>query len=288
MSTQAVQTATGRCSEFSAAAAWDHAWSSKLKLDTTTLERRPFVALLMWTHVLRSAARPASAVVSIRIGGPALALAAAACGSAAGSVASANGAGGGTGPPTDAEAAEARRVLEAYFATTEPAEGGRGAVRLRKPVVDGEKSVGDYQRSLVDHDRSGTSDDEATVADPGPTRSPTAPVAAAAATVPWASTTLQALRELQAAFARARDWDQFHTPRNILIALTGEVGELAEIFQWKGEVARGLPVSSIRHTQPCAALFLLFARSLRVALAEDFVLSSGRVGVHRRGEGSRG
>jgi hypothetical protein len=145
-------------------------------------------------------------------------------------------------------------VLEAYFATTEPAEGGRGAVRLRKPVVDGEKSVGDYQRSLVDHDRSGTSDDEATVADPGPTRSLTAPVAAAAATVPWASTTLQALRELQAAFARARDWDQFHTPRNILIALTGEVGELAEIFQWKGEVARGLPVSLYPpHTALCSA-----------------------------------
>ena len=53
---------------------------------------RQCVALVMWTHVLRSTALPAAAVVSIRIGGPALALAAAACGSAAGSVASANGA----------------------------------------------------------------------------------------------------------------------------------------------------------------------------------------------------
>jgi len=44
-----------------------------------------------------------------------------------------------------------------------------------------------------------------------------------------------------AAFAAERDWDQFHTPRNILLALCGEVGELAECFQWKGEVARGLP-----------------------------------------------
>jgi dCTP diphosphatase len=33
-------------------------------------------------------------------------------------------------------------------------------------------------------------------------------------------------------FARQRDWDQFHTPRNLILALTGEVGELAEIFQW--------------------------------------------------------
>ncbi|TYH26822.1 hypothetical protein ES288_A02G019300v1 [Gossypium darwinii] len=38
-----------------------------------------------------------------------------------------------------------------------------------------------------------------------------------------------------------RDWDQFHSPRNLLLALVGEVGELSEIFQWKGEVPRGLP-----------------------------------------------
>ncbi|CAN6479523.1 unnamed protein product [Victoria cruziana] len=42
-------------------------------------------------------------------------------------------------------------------------------------------------------------------------------------------------------FASARDWDQFHSPRNLLLAMVGEVGELSEIFQWKGEVARGLP-----------------------------------------------
>jgi len=37
-------------------------------------------------------------------------------------------------------------------------------------------------------------------------------------------------------FASDREWDQFHTPRNLLLALVGEVGELSEIFQWKGEV----------------------------------------------------
>ncbi|MGL6069889.1 nucleotide pyrophosphohydrolase [Craterilacuibacter sp.] len=34
-------------------------------------------------------------------------------------------------------------------------------------------------------------------------------------------------------FADARDWQRFHTPKNLVLALTGEVGELAEIFQWK-------------------------------------------------------
>ncbi len=36
-------------------------------------------------------------------------------------------------------------------------------------------------------------------------------------------------------FADARDWAQFHSPKNLVMALTGEVGELAEIFQWMTE-----------------------------------------------------
>ena len=34
------------------------------------------------------------------------------------------------------------------------------------------------------------------------------------------------------AFADARDWAQFHTPRNLVLALAGEVGELAAEIQW--------------------------------------------------------
>ncbi|ONI08814.1 hypothetical protein PRUPE_5G202000 [Prunus persica] len=52
---------------------------------------------------------------------------------------------------------------------------------------------------------------------------------------------LQELRDRLAEFAQVRGWDQYHSPRNLLLALVGEVGELSEIFQWKGEVARGLP-----------------------------------------------
>ena len=55
---------------------------------------------------------------------------------------------------------------------------------------------------------------------------------------------VEALRRRIADFAKERDWDQFHTPRNILLALVGEVGELAECFQWKGEVERDLPAFS--------------------------------------------
>ncbi|KAL2531033.1 dCTP pyrophosphatase 1 [Forsythia ovata] len=41
--------------------------------------------------------------------------------------------------------------------------------------------------------------------------------------------TLEDLKEKMANFAKERDWDQFHSPRNLLLAL------------WKDEVPRGLP-----------------------------------------------
>ncbi|WP_210506257.1 nucleotide pyrophosphohydrolase [Naasia sp. SYSU D00057] len=44
--------------------------------------------------------------------------------------------------------------------------------------------------------------------------------------------TIDDLRDKIRAFARERDWEQFHTPRNLTMALTGEVGELNELFQW--------------------------------------------------------
>ena len=39
------------------------------------------------------------------------------------------------------------------------------------------------------------------------------------------------------AFARERDWEQFHSPKNLVMALGGEVGELTELFQWLSEDA---------------------------------------------------
>lgn len=33
-------------------------------------------------------------------------------------------------------------------------------------------------------------------------------------------------------FAVERDWEQFHTPKNLAMALGAEAGELIEIFQW--------------------------------------------------------
>ena len=45
-------------------------------------------------------------------------------------------------------------------------------------------------------------------------------------------TTVNELRQLMAQFVAERDWDQFHSPKNLAMALTIEAGELMEHFQW--------------------------------------------------------
>jgi NTP pyrophosphatase (non-canonical NTP hydrolase) len=44
--------------------------------------------------------------------------------------------------------------------------------------------------------------------------------------------TLEDLNQRLREFAAARDWEQFHTPKNLVMALSGEVGELISLFQW--------------------------------------------------------
>ena len=46
---------------------------------------------------------------------------------------------------------------------------------------------------------------------------------------------LEALRQAVARFAKDRDWDQFHSPKNLVMALSVEAAELVEHFQWLSE-----------------------------------------------------
>jgi NTP pyrophosphatase (non-canonical NTP hydrolase) len=51
--------------------------------------------------------------------------------------------------------------------------------------------------------------------------------------VPFATETeLGELTRLVREFSVERDWEQFHDPKSLILALVGEVGELAELFQW--------------------------------------------------------
>lgn len=45
------------------------------------------------------------------------------------------------------------------------------------------------------------------------------------------------LRDRVRDFARERDWEQFHTPKNLAMALIGEAAEVVEHFQWLSPAA---------------------------------------------------
>ena len=46
---------------------------------------------------------------------------------------------------------------------------------------------------------------------------------------------INAIKERLREFADARDWDKFHSPKNLAMALSAEAGELLEVFQWLTE-----------------------------------------------------
>jgi NTP pyrophosphatase (non-canonical NTP hydrolase) len=52
-----------------------------------------------------------------------------------------------------------------------------------------------------------------------------------------ATTTVAELRERVLAFAREREWEQFHSPKNLSMALAAETGELMEHFLWTESAA---------------------------------------------------
>lgn len=59
--------------------------------------------------------------------------------------------------------------------------------------------------------------------------------------------TVEGVTLLLRQFALERLWNRFHTPRNIALALIGEVGELAELFQWSGDVSNE-PITENSHS----------------------------------------
>lgn len=51
-------------------------------------------------------------------------------------------------------------------------------------------------------------------------------------------------------FTEERDWSRFHDPKSLILALVGEVGELAELFQWlPAESAAGKARDEPLHTR---------------------------------------
>ena len=54
---------------------------------------------------------------------------------------------------------------------------------------------------------------------------------------------LEQYKEKIRSFSNDRNWDKYHSPKNLSMALSGEVGELLEIFQWlSNEESKNLSV----------------------------------------------
>jgi Predicted pyrophosphatase len=67
------------------------------------------------------------------------------------------------------------------------------------------------------------------------------------------------LQRAQREFARERDWEQFHTPKNLAMALTVEAAELQEIFQWlRPDEASALSPEQTQHLREELADVLLY------------------------------
>ena len=90
-------------------------------------------------------------------------------------------------------------------------------------------------------------------------------------------TELEALRERLREFSAAREWDQFHSPKNLAMALSAEAGELLEVFQWLTEAqSRGLePAARARADEEIADVLLYLVR-LADQLGIDPVAAAGR------------
>ncbi len=79
------------------------------------------------------------------------------------------------------------------------------------------------------------------------------------------------------AFAAERDWDQFHTPKNLAMAMAVEASEVLEHFQWLSESASA-DLSPDKHAAVEAELADVFLYLVRLAdrLGVDLVAAAGR------------
>ena len=69
-------------------------------------------------------------------------------------------------------------------------------------------------------------------------------------------TTLTTLRDALRRFADERDWNQYHSPKNLAISVSLEAAELLEHFQWTGEAAPGAK-QEIAHEMADVLLYLI-------------------------------
>ena len=108
---------------------------------------------------------------------------------------------------------------------------------------------------------------------------------------------LDRLRAQLAAFADDRDWDQFHNPKNLAMALVGEASEVLEHFQWLTfEQAADLPSATRAEVAlECADVLLFLLRlcdklniDLAAAAKKKLVLNAKKYPIEKsRGKATK-
>lgn len=86
---------------------------------------------------------------------------------------------------------------------------------------------------------------------------------------------LDQIRDKLRAFAAERDWSQFHSPKNLAIAISVEAGELLEHFQWLSiEASQTLPNEKLEKISEEMADVLLYLIRMADVLGVDLIESA--------------
>lgn len=92
---------------------------------------------------------------------------------------------------------------------------------------------------------------------------------------------LEHIKNVIAKFSDDRNWDKYHSPKNLVMALSGEIGELNEIFQWlTEEESLNLNPETLQHTKEEVADIVIYLLRICMKLdidIEDAILSKMKI-----------
>ena len=88
---------------------------------------------------------------------------------------------------------------------------------------------------------------------------------------------LESLKQKLREFAKERDWDQFHSPKNFSMAMIVECAELVEHFQWlTDEQSKNLPADTLEEVRLEMADIFLYLIRLADKLDVDLIDAANR------------
>ena len=89
------------------------------------------------------------------------------------------------------------------------------------------------------------------------------------------SVSLDKIKQLLRDFAKDRDWDQFHSPKNLSMALSVEVAEIIEHFQWlTEEQSKNLPQNKLKEVEAELADTFIYLVRLADKLGVDLLYAA--------------